>query len=217
MAALVVNIALILAVVVLVATCAVGGIRRRRQHRRQHAEQGTLILQAFLGAAAMSPGTPPAPSGDPAPTGQPAAPQLDAASVAALLDMLEDRRTARRGLFAGLVNGPHTIWAAADQAGQSVGRRTMGQTPAGEQVGPELIRAAAAELIHIHAHDPHAAQLEYRRYADAAGDPALAALYVRSAANSTHAEHDHLRKVVEQITGAAQPPEASDDAATIDT
>jgi hypothetical protein len=52
MAAPVVNIVLILAVLVLLATWAIGGIRRRRQDRRQHAEDRTLILRAFLGVGA---------------------------------------------------------------------------------------------------------------------------------------------------------------------
>ena len=217
MAALVVNIVLILAVLVVVVTWAVGGTRRRRQDRRQHAEVRKLILQAFLGAASAAPAATPETTAPAATAATASGQHLDAASTAALLDLLEDRRPARHGLFTGLVNGPRAIWTAAAQAGQSVGRRTTGETPAVEEVGPELYRAAAAELVDIHAHDPRDAHLQYRRYADAVGTPALAALYVRSTAYSTYAEHDQVRQVVEQITGTAQPPEVSDDAATIAT
>ena len=217
MAALVVTIVLILAVLVLVVTWAVGGTRRRRQDRRQHAEERKLILQAFLGAASAAPAATPETTAAAATTATASGQHLDAASTAALLDLLEDRRPARHGLFAGLVNGPRTIWTAAARAGQSVGRRTTGQRADGiEEAGPELYREAAAELVDIHAHDPRDAHRQYRRYADAVGDPALAALYVRSTAYSTYAEHYQVRQVVEQITGTAQPPEVSDDPATID-
>ena len=144
MAALVVNIVLILAVLVLAAAWLVGAARGRRQGRRQHAEERKLIVQAFL----------------------------DAASVATLLDLLEERRAPRR---AGLVNGPRGVWAAGARAGQQVGRRTLRErgTPASDDAttGPELYRAAAAELVDIHAHDPHDAQREYRRYAGRARRP----------------------------------------------
>jgi hypothetical protein len=216
MAALVVNIVLILAVLVLAATWLIGAARRRRHGRRQHAEERKLILQAFLGAA-----TPPTP--DPAQPAEPAAalapsaaqptaasPRLDAASVAALLDLLEERRAPRRGVFAGMVNGPRGVWAAGARAGQQVGRRTMERhgTPAGDNAttGPKLYRAAAAELVDIHAHDPHDAQREYRRYAAALADPAVAELYVRSAAYATYADHEQVRQVVEQITSVSQTP-----------
>ena len=218
MTALVVNIVLILAVLVLVVTWAVGGTRRRRQDRRQHAEVRKLILQAFLGAASAAPAATPEPTAPAATAATASGQHLDAGSTAALLDLLEGRRPARRGLFAGLVSGPRALWTAAAQAGQSVGRRTTGQRADGiEEAGPELYREAAAELVDIHAYDPRDAYLQCRRYVDAVGAPALAALYVHSTAYSTYAEHDQVRQVVEQVTGAAQPPEVSDDAATIDT
>ena len=80
----------------------------------------------------------------------------------------------------------------------------MGQrADATEQASAQLVRAAAGELLDIHAHDPSAAHLEYRRYAAALGDPALAELYVRSAAYGTDAEHDQVRQVVEQIVAGS--------------
>jgi hypothetical protein len=81
----------------------------------------------------------------------------------------------------------------------------MGQrADATEQAGPQLVRAAAAELLDIHAHDPSVAHLEFRRYAAALGDPALAELYVCSAAYGAYAEHEQVRQVVEQIVSGPQ-------------
>jgi hypothetical protein len=80
----------------------------------------------------------------------------------------------------------------------------------------ELYRDAASELVDIHAHDPADAHTEYTRYAAAVGDPALAELYVRSAAYATYAEHDRVRQVLQDIIGGTRPPEVSDDDASID-
>ena len=179
MAELVVNIVLILAVLVLLTASLIGASRRRRQDRRRHAEERRLVLQAFLGAAAAAPTEAAArpPSGPTRAVSVAGSPQLDAASVATLLDLLEDRRPARRGLITGLISGPRGVWAAGARAGQHVARRTMGQRADPiEQAGPELYRAAARELLDIHAHDPYDARLEYRRYANALGDRALAEL-----------------------------------------
>ena len=136
MAALVVNIVLILAVLVLLATWAIGGIRRRRQDRRQHAEDRTLILQAFLGVGAPASGTTTQPpTVETAPTGTLGPQHLDGASVAARLDLLEDCRPTRRGLFAGLVKGPRGIWDAGTRAGQNIGRHTTGAARSGGTAG----------------------------------------------------------------------------------
>jgi hypothetical protein len=206
MAEFVVNIVLILTLLVLLTAALIGALGRRRRERRQHAEERRLILQAFLAAAAEPTKAAPEPPGDATRMASAAVPhQLDAASVARLLDLLEDRRPARRGALTGLVSGPRGVWAAGARAGQHVVRRTLGQrADATEQAGPQLVRAAARELLDIHAHDPSAAHLEYRRYAAALGDPALAELYVRSAAYGTYAEHDHVRQVVEQIVSGPQ-------------
>jgi len=128
MAELAVNLILIAAVLVLVVTWAASGTRRRRQDRREHAEERRLILHAALGAAATPPGStaPASGGGETVPVAARDGQQLDAASVAALLDLLEKRSPARRGLFADLVGGPSSIWAAGARAGQHVGRRTMG-------------------------------------------------------------------------------------------
>jgi hypothetical protein len=127
MAALVVNIVLILAVLVLLATWAIGGIRRPRQDRRQHAKDRTLILRALFGVGTQASGTTTQPpTVETAPTGPPGPQHLDGTSVAALLDLLDDRRPTRRGLFAGLVKGPRGIWDAGTRAGQNIGRHTTG-------------------------------------------------------------------------------------------
>lgn len=217
MAALIVNLVLIAAVLVLLGVWAFTSAHRRRQDRRRHAEERTLILQAFTGAAPAQAASP-TPASALVTAADPAAgPQhLDAASIAALLDLLEDRRPQRRGLIAGLVTSPRSIWSVGENAGQQVGRRTMGEEPAGEG-GAELYRDAAAELVDIHAHDPHDAQREYARYAAALSDPALAELYVRSAAYSAYADHAEVRQVIEEITGATQLPEVSDGPANIDS
>jgi hypothetical protein len=210
MTELVVNIVLILAVLVLLTASLIGAIRRRRQDRRQHAEERRLIVQAFLGAAAKPTEAVPEPPSEATRAVSAIAPpqHLDADSVATLLDLLEDRRPARRGLFTGLVNGPRSVWAAGARAGQHIGGRTMGRRADGidETTGPQLYRAAAREILDVHAHDPRDAQLEYRRYTDAVGDPALAELYVRSAAHATYGEPDKARLVVEQITSADSSP-----------
>jgi hypothetical protein len=212
MAALVVNVVLILAVLVLAAALLIGAARRRRQGRHQNAEERRLILQAFLGAAASTSTTAPQPLQPAEPAAAPktgAVQRLDAESVAALLDLLEEGRPVRRGLFTGQVNGPRAAWAAGARSGRQVGRRTMGERAepgTDDAAGPGLYRAAAAELVDIHAHDQYDAQLEYRRYAVALGDPALAELYLRSAAYATYPEHQQVRRVLEQITGTAQTP-----------
>ena len=105
-----------------------------------------------------------------------------------------------RGVVAGLVTSPRSVWSAGTRAGQTVGRRTMGEPHASDSSEPdsELYREAAAELVDIHTHDPADAHREY----------------VRSAA---YAEHDQVLRVVGDITGTACLPEVSDDAATIDT
>ncbi len=205
MAELVVNIVLILAVLMRLTASLIGATRRRRQDRRRHAEERRLVLQAFLGAAAAAPTEAAArPPSDPTRAVSTAGShQVDAAFVATLLDLLEDRRQARRGLITGLISGPRGVWAAGARAGQHVARRTMGQHADPIGAGPELYRAAARELLDIHAHDPYGASLEYHRYADALGDPALAELYVRSAAYGSYAEHRQARQVVEQIVGGS--------------
>jgi hypothetical protein len=209
MVELVVNLVLILAALVLLSASLMGTARRRRQDRRQHAEERRLILHAFLGAAAEPTEAVVQPPGQSAQVVRATAPQhLDPASVASLLDLLEDRRPAPRGLFAGLVSGPRGVWAAGARAGQHLGRRTMGQRGDGiENTDPQLYRAAAREILDVHAHDPRDAHVEYLRYADAVGDRALAELYVRSAAHTTYGEPDRARLVVEQITSADSSPQ----------
>src|SRR4051812_42193487 len=102
MAEFVVNIVLILTVLVLLTAALIGALRRRRRDRRLHAEERRLILQAFLGAAAEPATAAPEPPGDATRVAGAAVPhQLDAASVERLLDLLEDRRPARRGLLTG--------------------------------------------------------------------------------------------------------------------
>jgi len=231
MAEFVVNIALIAAVLVLLGIWAVSAGRRRRADRREHAAERRLILAAFTGAAA--PDALPEPGNEDAPvhvrptrrptrTSPPALAQqpLDAASVAALLDLLEDRRPARHGMIAGLFTSPRSVWSAGTRAGQTVGQRSMGdprqRAADPDGTGSELYRDAASELVDIHAHDPSDAHDEYTRYAAALGDPALAELYVRSAAYATYAEHDQVRQVLDDIIGGVQPPEVSDDDASID-
>lgn len=237
MAEFVVNIALIAAVLVLLGIWAVSAHRRRSTDRREHAAERRLILAAFTRAAAPSP----APSAGPEPTDDedevapatvrpgrrgartsatpaPVTQQpLDAASVAALLDLLEDRRPARHGIVAGLFTSPCSVWSAGTRAGQTVGQRSMGdpRQRTGD-TGTELYRDAASELVDIHAHDPSDAHTEYSRYAAALGDPALAELYVRSAAYATYADHDQVRQVLDDIIDGVQPPEVSDDDASID-
>ncbi len=234
MAEFVVNIALIAAVLVLLGIWAVSASRRRRADRREHATERRLILAAFTGAAA--------PSAEPeladdevasttvrhgrraARTNPPVAPltpqPLDATSVAALLDLLEDRRPARHGMIAGLLTSPRSVWSAGTRAGQTVGQRSMGdprqRTADPSDTGTELYRDAASELVAIHAHDPADAHAEYTRYAAALGDPALAELYVRAAAYATYADHDQVRQVLDDIIGGGQPPEVSADDASID-
>jgi hypothetical protein len=216
MAALIVNLVLIVAVLVLIGVWAFTGARRRRQDRHRQTLERTLILQAFTGAAPASAATPAAaPGRDPGTSTVPAAGprQLDPASVAALLDLLEGRRPQRRGLLASLVTSPRSIWSAGENAGQQIGRRAMGEELGGD--GAQLHRAAAAELVDIHAHDPDDAQREYARYAAALGDPALAELYVRAAAYNAYTGHDQVRQIIEAITGSTPLPEVSDGHASI--
>lgn len=235
MAEFIVNVALIAAVLVLLVIWLVTATRRRRTDRREHAAERRLILAAFTGAAASPAEIAPA-DGEPGeqatprparraartnPVAPPVTAQpLDAASVAALLDLLDDRRPARRGMIAGLVTSPRSVWSAGTRAGQSVGQRSMAEpqhhSTGGGETNSELYRDAASELVDIHAHDPGDAHAEYTRYAAAVGDAALAELYVRSAAYATYAEHDQVRQVLDDITGGGQPPEMSDDDASID-
>ncbi|MCW2686181.1 MAG: hypothetical protein JWR37_1071, partial [Mycobacterium sp.] len=213
MAEFVVNVILIGALLLLLVIWAVSAGRRRRRSRREHAEERRLILSAFTGAATTST----APStveddglvtsplrGSRAANTSPAAPAqlLDAASVAALLDLLEDRRPVRRGRVAGLFTSPRSVWSAGTRAGQHIGRYTMvEQDGPAAPAGSELYRDAAAELIDIHAHNPADACGEYSRYAAALADSALAELYVRRAAYATYADHDQVIHVVAAITG----------------
>jgi hypothetical protein len=224
MAEFVVNVALIAAVLVLLVIWAVTAGRRRRTDRREHAAERRLILAAFTGAAPQADiaasedeiqePAPPQPARSvartnpivPRATAQP----LDATSVAALLDLLEDRRPARRGMIAGLVTSPRSVWSAGTRAGQTVGQRSMGEPQhhraQRRESDSELYRDAASELVDIHAHDPADAHTEFTRYAAAVGDPALAELYVRSAAYATYAEHDRVRQVLQDIIGGTRPP-----------
>ena len=242
MAELIVNIALVAAVLVLLGTWAVSTRRRRHAERREHAAERRLILAAFTAAAprAAAPSAPPEPdqdTDDHDPHVVPAAGRrgsraanarqstashiqqpLDAASVAALLDLLEDRRPARRGMIAGLVTSPRSVWSAGSRAGQTLARRGAGEPSphAADTAATGLYRDAASELVDIHAHDPADAHTEYTRYAAAVGDPDLAELYVRSAAYTTHGDHDQVRRVLDDIVNGGQPPELSDDDASID-
>ena len=149
-----------------------------------------------------------------------AAQQLDPASIVALLDLLEDRKPARRGAFASLFTSPGSVWSAGARAGQSVARNTMGDPGRGEQsdetAGAQLYREAAGELVDNYAHDPADARVQYANYAAAIGDPAMAELYVRSAAYATYAGHDEVAQLVEDITGGEHGPDLSDGATTID-
>lgn len=226
MAEFVVNLILIGALLLLLVTWAVSAGRRRRSARREHAAERRLILSAFTGAASPAlpslqddePVTVPVRRSRQANTATPAQP-IDAASVAVLLDLLEDRRPARRGgMLAGLFTSPRSVWSAGTRAGQNIARQTMGEQDAtAAAAGSELFREAATELVDIHAHNPADAREQYTRYAGALPDPALAELYVRSAAYATYADHDHVIQVVTAITGAPRPPRVSDDAANIDT
>lgn len=137
---LIVNLGLITAVLVLLGLWVSGSARRRRRDRRQHTQARMLILQALTGAI-----TPPAPPGTPEPVSGPvpisiAAQQsgaeslglrsldvgrLDAVSIAAVLDLLEDRRPPGRGLLTSLATSPRSIWSAGELAGRHLGRRTM--------------------------------------------------------------------------------------------
>ena len=237
MAKFVVNIVLLAAVLLLLIVWGIAAARRRRQARREHREDRRLILAAISGAAPTTtldgddplddehddvPGdrqsraraTRRGPAGR---TGSAAVQQLDAESLAALLDLLEDRRPARRGLVAGLFTSPRSVWSAGTRAGQNAARRTMGEPDGAQQRsgGSALYREAAAELIDIHAQNPAAARREYTHFAAALGDPTLAQLYVRSAAYASYGDHDDIHDVVAEITAAAalRPPATSDRAA----
>lgn len=233
MAEFIVNVTLIVALLVLLVVWAISARRRRQRDRREHAQERRLILSAFTAAAGAAPAdadvdpdedldVPVRPSRTqrPARAGPRLAPaqQLDATSIAALLDLLEDRKPARRGAMAGLFTSPRSVWSAGTRAGQSIGRYSVGEsdqdTPA---EGAELYREAAGELVDIYAHDPADARTQYAHYAAAVGDLALAELYVRSAVYATYADHNEVAQVVEDITRAAHGPELSDDTATIDT
>lgn len=229
MAEFLVNVALIAALLVLLIIWAVTAGRRRRADRREHAAERRLILAAFTAAAPQAEiAATEDETDEPAPprparraTTNPAAQQpLDAASVTALLNLLEDRHPARRGMIAGLLTSPRSVWSAGTRAGQRVGQPSMPRpqhhkAPRGERAA-ELYRAAASELVDIHAHDPGDAHAEYTRYAAAVGDPALAELYVRSAAYATYPEHDQVHPVLQDIIGDPRPPDVSDDDASID-
>jgi len=147
MAEFVVNVVLLVAVLVLLIAWAVNAGRRRRRERREHAAQRSLILAAV----AAAPVVPAVLSEDGEPThtdvvgsSSPAVPtapgQADDASVAALLDLLEDRHPVHRGLLANLVTSPRSVWSAGARAGQSVGRRTVRDRHAtvGGEPGSEL-------------------------------------------------------------------------------
>ncbi len=133
MAEFVVNLVLIVAVLVPLLAWAFSSSRHRRADRRDHAADRRLILSAFTGAASAPSAQPdpalttaPRPARSSAPVA--AAPaQLDAASIAALLDLLEDRRPTRHGMIASLFTSPRSAWSAGAKAGQSAGRRTMGE------------------------------------------------------------------------------------------
>jgi hypothetical protein len=130
---LIFNLALLLFVFVIVVTVTVGSLHRRRADRRRQDDERSLILQAFVGAATRptTPSTPhpTAPSDVPPAAAVPTAAgqrhQLDVESVAALLDLLEGRQPARRGLVSGLIASPRTIWSAGETAGRQAGQRTM--------------------------------------------------------------------------------------------
>ena len=223
MTALIVNLVLILAVLVLLLIWAISAGRRRRHESHRHAEERRLILQAFTTGAAQPSGPPatasPAPPSSTAgPPSTPApAPPLDAESIGALLDLLDDRREPRRGLLSSLVTSPRSVWTAGTNAGRQVGRRTMGETRPAHEHGGDLYRDAALELVDIHSTEPRAAQREYQAYAAALGDPAIAQLYLRSAAYSAHPDANDARQVVEEITGHSQLEELSDGAASIES
>lgn len=216
MTALVVNLVLVFAVLALLLIWAISASRRRRHERRQHAAERRLILQAFTGAA-QPPSSPPpaAPLDADSPPATGTAPALDAASIAALLDLLDDRREPRRGLLGSLITSPRTVWAAGSTAGQQLGRRTMGETRTSSQAS-DLYREAAAELVELHVTDPGAAQREYQAYAEALGDPAIAQLYLRSAAITTYTDPGDAHQIVEAITGAQRLKELSDGPASIE-
>ncbi|WAX58542.1 hypothetical protein M6B22_07195 [Jatrophihabitans cynanchi] len=225
MAKFVVNIVLLAAVLLLLIVWGIAAARRRRQARREHREDRRLLLAAISGAApatALDEDDPLDDEDDDVPgerqsraratrrgpagrTGSAAVQQLDAESLAALLDLLEDRRPARRGLVAGLFTSPRSVWSAGTRAGQKVARRTIGQPGGAEQPSGEsaLYRDAAAELVDIHANDPADARRKYAHFAAAVADPTLAALYVRSAAYASYADQDEVRAVVTEITSPA--------------
>ena len=226
MTELIVNLTLLLAVLVVAVTLVVGTGRRRRADRRRQNEERSLILQAFVGAAAQpaTPQAPPAVALVEAPATPTVAaadgqrPPLDIESVAALLDLLEGRRPARRGLLTGLLNSPRTIWSAGETAGRQAGQRTMAGTRPGDEgdVGAEPYRDAATELVEIHGHHPGDARQQYQRYAAALGDAALAELYVRSGAYNAYPDDPaRVADTVQEITQVAGDEEVSDAGAII--
>lgn len=124
----VVDLVLIAAVLVLFTACGVTLRRHRRADQRERAEQRRLILAALSHTAAAP--TAPANPGDVEPSTDPtlespAAPrQFDAASVTALLELLEDRRPVARGALTSLLTSPRSVWAAGKRAGQNLSRRS---------------------------------------------------------------------------------------------
>lgn len=221
MTELIFNLALLLAFFVVVVTVTVGSLRRRRADRRRQDDERSLILQAFVGAATQptTPSTPhltaqsdvPPAAAVPTPARQ--RHQLDVESVAALLDLLEGRQPARRGLVSGLISSPRTIWSAGETAGRQAGQRTMAgiRSRPADDISVQLYREAAAELVQIYSQNPRDAHEQYQRYAAVLGDPVLAELYVRSAAYAVHPYNpSHLATVVDEITRSVLAQEVSD-------
>lgn len=147
MAEFIVNTALFTAALVLLIARAVTNRRRRQRDRRERAAERRAILAAFTTAVAPEPrshdtdprATVPAPPHPEATRPAPGA-TLDAESLTALLELLEDRRPSRHGLLAGLVASPRSVWTAGVRAGQSVGVRTMAAAPRPEP--DEICRVA---------------------------------------------------------------------------
>jgi hypothetical protein len=227
MAEFVVNVTLIAALLVVGVVWAISASRRRRRARRAHAAQRRLILSAFTAAADRTPAVLDDRDEDEViedlvdtvqrsrggrvtsrGASRPVLPQqLDATSIAALLELLEHRSPGRRGAVRGLFTSPSSVWSAGARAGQSIGHYTTGVRDRSEQSdGAELYREAAGELLDIYVHDVDEARSQYASYAAAVGDHALAELYVRSAAYATYGEHGEVAQVVEEITRATIGP-----------
>jgi hypothetical protein len=237
MAEFVVNLVLFAAILVLLLAWGLSSARRRRRARHEHREDRRAVLAALTGTlgpcaedrhpdhaeldlAAADRGRPPLRAGE---VGAGVA-QLDQASLAALLDLLEERRRPRHGLISGLIASPRSVWSAGTRAGQTLAQRSTGATAdqPREAADGALYREAAAELVDIHAHDPADASRQYAHYAAAVGDPRLAELYLRAAAYASNRDHVDVRAVLDQITGATTQPdtppkkELSDGDASID-